>query len=401
MATPTTLQFSAAFTVVSDTPITSYTPETGLNFTACTGNPGVDATVDLSTLTLYQKWFAAGGYNGFFANINGTWSNDQKVEIYGVVGSSIYHQATARLNANGTSGKPQGYTVYFNTGTNKITIARFDDGVPTVVAEKLDASVVDADKIELEVIGTGASNLTVYKNSVSSFTGSDSTYATGKPGVITQRTGTVGYFDNYKAYDDASVGGVSIAPAAAIVSAVCLAPTVIQGSLIISPELAQSLATAIAPTVIQGSLIISPELAQSLATAIAPTVIQGSMTISPTFAAAIVTAWDPVATVVELLSTALVTIKSNLANAIVSAELSNTDKDNGLVSPSEKSLQLDASGVGSIELWPNIKGTEQSRYIFTFKDAVTGATLLVLDASLPVGAVNLWDVATIVSDRMH
>ena len=378
MATPTTLQFSAAFTVVSDTPITSYTPETGLNFTACTGNPGVDATVDLSTLTLYQKWFAAGGYNGFFANINGTWSNDQKVEIYGVVGSSIYHQATARLNANGTSGKPQGYTVYFNTGTNKITIARFDDGVPTVVAEKLDASVVDADKIELEVIGTGASNLTVYKNSVSSFTGSDSTYATGKPGVITQRTGTVGYFDNYKAYDDASVGGVSIAPAAAIVSAVCLAPTVIQGSLIISPELAQSLATAIAPTV-----------------------IQGSMTISPTFAAAIVTAWDPVATVVELLSTALVTIKSNLANAIVSAELSNTDKDNGLVSPSEKSLQLDASGVGSIELWPNIKGTEQSRYIFTFKDAVTGATLLVLDASLPVGAVNLWDVATIVSDRMH
>lgn len=82
------------------------------------------------------------------------------------------------------------------------------------------------------------------------------------------------------------------------------------------------------------------------------------------------------------------------AHAIITAILTKTDidSDGSYIAPASETWRTDANGIAVLELWPNVLGTQGSRYQITGA-SVKGKVILNVYAVVPNVACNLTDIA--------
>lgn len=98
----------------------------------------------------------------------------------------------------------------------------------------------------------------------------------------------------------------------------------------------------------------------------------------------------PLTTVTVSISTQQV-LGTALPRGRVTFRLTGPDVDGALVVPTAVSVRLDANGEGSVQLWPNSRGTNGTQYTVVVQSE-NGAQLQSAVATVPVTACNLHDI---------
>lgn len=207
-----TQRFYDTFTETSDTNLDSHTPDTGASWTATTGNSG-NVVVDGTNDSLKCPWHGGSlQYNGYTADISGSWATDHAVECTKSVTCGTNIGICVRTQNGSTD--VDAYIGYYDTGSLAWKILRIDEGSasPTQLGVYVDSGASATDVLRLESTGVGSQEL--YVNGTSRITTSDSTFSGGAPGVAGKRTFTGDGIDEFKAYDQsAAAAGGMIFPA--------------------------------------------------------------------------------------------------------------------------------------------------------------------------------------------
>lgn len=101
----------------------------------------------------------------------------------------------------------------------------------------------------------------------------------------------------------------------------------------------------------------------------------------------------PISTVTVVISAHLIT-GGPLPLGRVNFELTGIDIDSGFVAPAPTGVALDASGAGSIELWPNASGTQGTQYRVELVNAAGELQFTGL-ATVPATDCNLHDILSL------
>lgn len=211
------LRFEDHFVEAGDPLLTAHTPDTaGVSWSVCSGSAGNNAVLDSATAVAFQPYHSGSlEYNGYLANISGTWADDQRASRkLQVVNNSLNAMVAVRLHADGTTGKANGYVATHYS--NNWRLYRLDSGVPTAIGTTFfDSSPVVTDVVMVEAIGD---QISLYENDILRVGPvTDATYLTGgSPGLALQRTSSTagGAVDDFLGYDQNGGGGSLIGAAA-------------------------------------------------------------------------------------------------------------------------------------------------------------------------------------------